>query len=165
MEACSSGEWETPVGLRTKSIAVGMPAAERMPASWPAWVGSTGTPPSRATSSSRRAVSNATSPLTDSGVTVTVVTGSAEGLDLGTAFKSAQEGIAAAAGNTFTALYARYADLDEESKFQFGALLTGQTDVETMVSDLQALTDQLRDDDSIQKFPREQPAPAATPAA
>ncbi len=31
--AYSSGECETPVGLRTKSIAVGMPAAERMPAS------------------------------------------------------------------------------------------------------------------------------------
>ena len=96
---------------------------------------------------------------------LTVVTGSAEGLDLGTAFKSAQDGIAAAAGNTFTALYARYADLDEESKFQFGALLTGQTGVEDMVSALQDLTDQLREDDSIQKFPREQPAPAATPAA
>jgi len=97
---------------------------------------------------------------------LTVVTGSAEGLDLGTAFKSAQDGIAAAAGNTFTALYARYADLDEESRFQFGALLTGQTDVETMVSDLQSLTDQIREDDSIEKFNREQPAaPAATPAA
>jgi N-acetylglucosamine transport system substrate-binding protein len=96
---------------------------------------------------------------------LTVVTGSAEGLDLGTAFKSAQEGIAAAAGNVFTALYARYADLDQETQFQFGALLTGQTDVETMVSDLQALTDQLREDDSVQKFPREKPATAATPAA
>jgi N-acetylglucosamine transport system substrate-binding protein len=89
---------------------------------------------------------------------LTVVTGSAEGLDLGTAFQSAQAGIEAAAGNTFTALYSRYADLHEESTFQFGALLTGQTDVETMVSDLQSLTDQLREDDSIQKFPREKPA-------
>ena len=42
--AVSSGEWETPVGLRTKSIAVGMPAADRMPASWPAAVGMTGHP-------------------------------------------------------------------------------------------------------------------------
>ena len=35
-----------PVGLRTNSIAVGTPAAERIPASCPAPVGSTGTPPS-----------------------------------------------------------------------------------------------------------------------
>ena len=27
ISACSAGEWLTPVGLRTKSIAVGMPAA------------------------------------------------------------------------------------------------------------------------------------------
>ena len=39
--ACSAGEWETPVGLRTNSIAVGTPAAARMPASWPAPVAST----------------------------------------------------------------------------------------------------------------------------
>ncbi len=97
---------------------------------------------------------------------LTVVSGSADGLDLGTAFKSAQEGIAAAEGNTFTALYARYVDLDDESKFQFGSLLTGQTNVEDMVATLQDLTDQLREDDEVEKFPREMPAaPSATPAA
>ncbi|MGB3328465.1 MAG: N-acetylglucosamine/diacetylchitobiose ABC transporter substrate-binding protein, partial [Thermomicrobiales bacterium] len=96
---------------------------------------------------------------------LTVVSGSAEGLDLGTAFKSAQEGIAAAEGNTFTAQYARYADMDEESKFQFGALLTGQTSVDDMISTLQDLTNQIREDDSVTKYPREKPAPAATPAA
>lgn len=102
----------------------------------------------------------------------TVVTGAAEGIDLGTAFKSAEEamnaagGLTAAGGNSFTSLYARYVDLDEESKFQFGALLTGQTDVETMISDLQALTDEIREDDSITKFPREMPVVAsATPSA
>ena len=31
--ACSAGAWETPVGLRTNSIAVGTPAAARIPAS------------------------------------------------------------------------------------------------------------------------------------
>ena len=40
--ACSAGEWETPVGLRTKSIAVGTPALARMPASCPAPVPRTG---------------------------------------------------------------------------------------------------------------------------
>ena len=42
--ACSAGECETPVGLRTKSIADGMPCAARMPASWPAPVPRTGGP-------------------------------------------------------------------------------------------------------------------------
>lgn len=97
---------------------------------------------------------------------LTVVSGSADGLDLGTAFKSAQDGIAAADGNTFTALYGRYADLDDESKFQFGSLLTGQTTPDDMIATLQELTDQLREDDSIQKFPRERPAPVeAAPEA
>lgn len=96
---------------------------------------------------------------------LTVVLNSAEGLELGSAFASAQEAITAAGTDTFTALYSRYADLDEESKYQFGALLTGQTGVEDMVSALQDLTDQLRDDDSIQKFPRTAPEAAATPAA
>lgn len=96
---------------------------------------------------------------------LTVVLDSAEGLDLGSAFASAQEAIAAAGPDTFTALYARYVDLDEESKFQFGALLTGQTSVEDMVSALQDLTDQLREDDSIQKFPRTGPETIATPVA
>ena len=39
--ACSAGEWETPVGLRTKSMPAGTRAAST-PASWPAPVGSTG---------------------------------------------------------------------------------------------------------------------------
>ena len=38
VSACSAGEWEMPVGLRTNSIAVGMPASERIPASCPACV-------------------------------------------------------------------------------------------------------------------------------
>ena len=37
--ACSLGEWETPLRLRTKSIVVGTPASARIPASWPAAVG------------------------------------------------------------------------------------------------------------------------------
>ena len=94
---------------------------------------------------------------------LTVVTGSADGLDLGAAFKSAQEGIAAAGANTWSSQYGRYADLQDEAKNQFGLLLTGQTSVEDMVSTLQDLTNQIREDDSIPKFTRE--APSATPAA
>ena len=54
--ACSAGEWETPVGLRTNSIAVGTPAAARMPGVVPgAGRRATGAPPSRPASRSREA--------------------------------------------------------------------------------------------------------------
>ncbi|MGC4191718.1 MAG: N-acetylglucosamine/diacetylchitobiose ABC transporter substrate-binding protein [Thermomicrobiales bacterium] len=99
---------------------------------------------------------------------LTVVTGSADGLDLGTAFKSAQDGIAAAGPNTWSARYSGwYEDLADECKNQFGLILTGQTSVEDMVSTLQDLTDQIREDDSIPKFTREAPtaSPEASPAA
>ncbi|MGB3307854.1 MAG: N-acetylglucosamine/diacetylchitobiose ABC transporter substrate-binding protein [Thermomicrobiales bacterium] len=108
-----------------------------------------------------RAFSEATKSLT-------VVTGSADGLDLGDAFKSAQEGIAAAGNNTWSSQYAGwYADLDDESKNQFGLLLTGQTSIEDMVSTLQDLVNQIREDDSIPKFTREAPtaSPEASPAS
>src|SRR4029077_10498649 len=42
--ANSVGECDTPVGLRTNNIAVGT-TADRIPASCPAWVGSTGMSP------------------------------------------------------------------------------------------------------------------------
>lgn len=99
---------------------------------------------------------------------LTVVTGSADGLDLGDAFKSAQAGIAAAGNNTWSSQYSGwYADLDDESKNQFGLLLTGQTSVEDMVSTLQDLVNQIREDDSIPKFTREAPtaSPEASPAS
>jgi len=108
-----------------------------------------------------RAFSEATKSLT-------VVTGSADGLDLGDAFKSAQAGIAAAGNNTWSSQYAGwYADLDDESKNQFGLLLTGQTSIEDMVSTLQDLVNQIREDDSIPKFTREAPtaSPEASPAS
>jgi N-acetylglucosamine transport system substrate-binding protein len=99
----------------------------------------------------------------------TVVAGVGEGIDLGAAFSSAQQADLDAGENKFSG--ARfpgwYADLDEESKLQFGMLLTGQTSVDDMISTLQDLTDQIREDDSIPKFTREAPTatPAATPAS
>ena len=75
ISACSSGECETPVGLRTNSIAVGTPAADRIPASWPAWVGMTGQSPSSWSAAIDRASagSNATDDDTDSAVTSSAV--------------------------------------------------------------------------------------------
>lgn len=96
---------------------------------------------------------------------LTVVSGVGEGKDFGSAFTSALQLTSEAGDNTISG--ARfpgwYADLDEESKNQFGLLMTGQTSVDDMVSTLQDLTDQIRGDDSIPKFTRE--APSATPAS
>jgi len=97
---------------------------------------------------------------------LTVVADSAEGLDLGAAFGSALEGIAAAGTNTWSSRYSGwYADLNEESKYQIGLLLTGGASVEDVVSTLQDLTDQIREDDSVTKFTREAPTASATPAS
>src|SRR5439155_3370278 len=68
--ACSAGECETPVGLRTNNMAVGIRAA-RNPASCPAAVGSTGAvipaAPSAPVIRSRRFSSKRTSGVYDSG--------------------------------------------------------------------------------------------------
>ena len=75
IDAVSAGEWDTPVGLRTKSIAVGIPMVERIPASCPAAVGMMGQSPSSWSAAIRaaRSGSKATAPETDSAVTETVV--------------------------------------------------------------------------------------------
>jgi N-acetylglucosamine transport system substrate-binding protein len=99
---------------------------------------------------------------------LTAVVGAAEGLDLGTAFKSVEDAIAAAGENQFVARYAGwYADLDQESQLQFGNLLTGQSSVEEVSQALQKMTDDLRDNPDIPKFTREAPgaSAAATPAS
>ena len=87
----------------------------------------------------------------------TVVTGAADGLELGSAFQSAQVVITDAGEKTFTYQFARYADLLEEATFQFGALMIGQVTVDDMIVSLQEVTDMIREDDAIPKFPREQP--------
>ncbi len=97
---------------------------------------------------------------------LTAVVGAAEGLDLGTAFASVEEAIAAAGDNQFVARYSGwYADLNEESTLQFGNLVTGQATVEEVSQALQALTDELRENPDIPKFTREAPGASATPAS
>ncbi|HVL22576.1 MAG TPA: N-acetylglucosamine/diacetylchitobiose ABC transporter substrate-binding protein [Thermomicrobiales bacterium] len=100
---------------------------------------------------------------------LTAVKGAGEGKDFGTAFNSALEANSAAGSDTFPgSRYAGwYSDLDEETRNQFGLLMTGQTSVDDMVSTLQDLVNQIREDDSIPKFTREAPAasPEATPAS
>lgn len=90
---------------------------------------------------------------------LTVVLGAADDLDLGTAFASVEEAIAAAGDNTFVANYGGwYADLDEEVQRQFNLLMTGQTTPEEVSETLQALTDEIRENPDIPKFTREAPA-------
>jgi len=88
---------------------------------------------------------------------LSVVQGSGEGLDLGTAFASTQTAITAAGANTFpTARYADwYADLEEEAKNQIGALLQKQISIEDFQNSVQEMADQVKDDDSVIKYTRE----------
>jgi N-acetylglucosamine transport system substrate-binding protein len=95
---------------------------------------------------------------------LTAVAGSAEGLELGTAFQSVQDAIAAAGENVFVPRWSGwYADLGELSETTFSELMTGQKTSDEIIAELQAETDRIREDASIPKF--ERVAPGATPAA
>jgi N-acetylglucosamine transport system substrate-binding protein len=97
----------------------------------------------------------------------TVVAGVGEGIDLGTAFSSAQAADAAAGSDKFNGLRfpGWYSDMDDESKLQFDLLLTGGASVDEVIETMQQLTNDIRDDESIPKFTRELPAAPAAPAA
>jgi N-acetylglucosamine transport system substrate-binding protein len=95
---------------------------------------------------------------------LTAVQGAAEGLELGTAFQSVQDAIAAAGENVFVPRWSGwYADLAELSETTFSELMTGQKTSDEIIAELQALTDQIRNDPAIPKF--ERVAPGATPSA
>ena len=96
----------------------------------------------------------------------TVVQGSTDGLDLGSAYASVRETIDAAGPNTWATSYgAWYADLYEEVQITMGGIMTGEITVDEMIERMQSLTDQVREDDSIPKYTREAPSGAgATPS-
>lgn len=99
---------------------------------------------------------------------LTAVEGAAEGLELGTAFASVQEAIAAAGTDIFVPRWPGfYEDLSEASETEFSKLMTGQATSDEVIATLQALTDQLRNDPAVTKFPVTAPgAPSeASPAA
>jgi N-acetylglucosamine transport system substrate-binding protein len=86
---------------------------------------------------------------------LTVVEGSADGLDLGTAFASVQKSIQDANENTFQARYTGwYPDLQEESKNQMGALLQNQASISEFIDAVQEVADFVKEDDSIPKYER-----------
>jgi N-acetylglucosamine transport system substrate-binding protein len=88
---------------------------------------------------------------------LSVVMGSGDGLDLGTAFASTQEAITNAGQNTFpTARYQSwYKDLQDESRFQLLALMQKQISIEEFQSTVQDMADQVKEDDSVVKYTRE----------
>ncbi len=83
----------------------------------------------------------------------TVVTGASEGLDLGSAFASAQAAIDASGENRLLSRYAGlYPDLNEAANKAFSDLLTGNKSADDIITELQELTDKLREDDAISKI-------------
>ena len=88
---------------------------------------------------------------------LSVVVGSGDGLDLGTAFASTQASITAAGTNTFpTARYGDwYKDLADEAKNQMAALLQKQSSIEEFQDAVQQMADTVKDDEAIPKYTRE----------
>lgn len=86
---------------------------------------------------------------------LSTVVGSGEGLDLGTAFASTQEVIAAAGENTYVTRYQDwYTEFGDEVKNQLAELLQLRISIEDFQNNVQDAADFLRDDDSIPKYTR-----------
>ncbi len=87
---------------------------------------------------------------------LSVVQGSAEGLELGTAFASAQAALQAAGENTFIGRYQDwYKDLADEAKAQMASMLQKQASIEEFQDAVQEMADTVKDDESIPKYQRE----------
>lgn len=86
---------------------------------------------------------------------LTTVAGSGEGLDLGTAFASTQEVIAAAGENTYVTQYQDwYTEFADEVKAQLASLLQMQISIEEFQTNVQDAADFLKDDSSTTKYTR-----------
>ncbi len=82
--------------------------------------------------------------------------GAAEGVELGPAFASAQERLAAAGENTYAVRYREwYGPMMTETRDQMSALMTGGVTVEEFIDNCQAAADAVAADDTIEKFTRE----------
>lgn len=86
---------------------------------------------------------------------LSVVQGSGDGLELGTAFASTQAAIAAAGTNTFTSRYHDwYKDLGDEVKAEMAKLLQQRISIEEFQDTAQEMADTVKDDESIPKYTR-----------
>ena len=87
---------------------------------------------------------------------LTVVLGATEGLDLGVAFKSVEDVLAASGQNVFSRRYNTwYAKLATEAENQCGALINGRITPQEYMDKVQAAADAVAKDDSIPKYKRE----------
>ncbi|HET9661006.1 MAG TPA: N-acetylglucosamine/diacetylchitobiose ABC transporter substrate-binding protein, partial [Thermomicrobiales bacterium] len=87
---------------------------------------------------------------------LTVVNGSADGLDLGAAFASAQTALTNAGDNRIVSQYTSwYPTLNTETQNQFGALMTKKVTVDEFMANMQEAADAVAEDDSIPKYTRE----------
>ncbi len=99
---------------------------------------------------------------------LTVVEGAAEGLELGTAFASTAVAVEAAGENVFISRWPDfYPDLNELVETSIAQVMTGDMSVDDFIAEVQAKTDETREDDSITKYEVTAPSasPEATPAA
>jgi N-acetylglucosamine transport system substrate-binding protein len=84
---------------------------------------------------------------------LSTVIGSGEGLDLGSAFASTQEAIAAAGENTYVTRYQDwYTEFGDEVKEQLAELLQKRISIEEFQDTMQEAADFLKDDPSIPKY-------------
>ncbi len=88
---------------------------------------------------------------------LSVVLGSGDGLDLGTAFASTQQAITNAGANTFPnpSYQGWYKDLQDESRFQLLALMQKQIGISEFQDLVQEMADAVAEDDAIPKYTRE----------
>lgn len=87
---------------------------------------------------------------------LSVVLGSGEGLQLGTAFASTQAAIKAAGNNTYpeSSFNGWYTDLYDAARNNLGALIQGKTTVDDYMNTVQDAADKVKSDDSIPKYKR-----------
>jgi len=100
-------------------------------------------------------------------LSLTAVKGAGEGKDFGSAFNSALAADAAAGSDKFSGplFTGWYSLLEEEHKNQIGLLMTGEASVDDVITTMQDLVNEVRDDDSIPKFTRQAPGAVASPVA
>ncbi|MGH2532108.1 MAG: N-acetylglucosamine/diacetylchitobiose ABC transporter substrate-binding protein [Thermomicrobiales bacterium] len=86
---------------------------------------------------------------------LSVVQGSADGLELGTAFASSQQAIEASGENQVLARFGGwYPDLQEIAKNSMGELLQGVISIDEFIESVQEVADTVKDDESIPKYER-----------
>src|SRR5699024_8298467 len=99
---------------------------------------------------------------------MTVVKGVEDQVDAGSSLLSIQENFTAAGDNKFLSMWpSYYPDLNELIETNIAQVMTGDMSVDDFIEQAQSMTDETREDDSIQKYDVTEPSasPEATPAS